>query len=308
MHPVAWLAVRDPHVSRRIRKPDSRLCYADEAADFLEVTAGRRWSFDGDGNLLRLVSEARRIQLRISSTRIWPFTRLWFHLCRIKYRRCTSTCCPGSLFDIAADDPGAGKTIMAGLLIREMLIAAIQEMFDRMPRSLVEQWQDELGSRFQLPFEILTNDRIEASRTGNPFTEINLMIARLDKLSRNEEAQIKLGKSDWDLIVCDESHKMSASFFGGEIKETKRTSIGKLWINYPELLVDDRDTAQRKEEDFQLFLALLDGDRFEGKFRDGVHVADTSTHTTDGQGAARHIEASRCFRNDARTRCLPVVR
>jgi superfamily II DNA or RNA helicase len=143
---------------------------------------------------------------------------------------------------------------------------------------LAEQWQDELYRRFNLPFEILTNDKLEAARTGNWFFETNLAIARLDKLSRNEDVQAKLAVPDcrWDLIVCDEAHKMSATFFGGEIKYTKRYKLGQLLSTLTRNFLDDRDTAQRKEED-QLFMALLDGDRFEGRFRDGVHAADVST-------------------------------
>lgn len=81
-----------------------------------------------------------------------------------------------------------------------------------------------------MPFEILTNDKLEAARTGNWFLENNLVIARLDKLSRNADVQEKLKAPDcrWDLIVCDEAHKMSATFFGGEIKYTKRYKLGQL--------------------------------------------------------------------------------
>ena len=50
--------------------------------------------------------------------------------------------------------------------------------------------------------------------------ENSLIIARLDKLSRNEDVQAKLAAPDgrWDLIICDEAHKMSATSFGGELK------------------------------------------------------------------------------------------
>lgn len=260
-------------------KSDSRLCYEDEAADFEEVAAGRRWSFDGDGDLLRLVSEARRIQLAhlfdphlaVHTSLVSPLP----HQISAVYEHMLPR---QPLRYLLADDPGAGKTIMAGLLIRELLIRGdLKRCLIVCPGSLVEQWQDELGSRFQLPFEILTNDRIEASRSGNPFSEINLMIARLDKLSRDEDAQLKLAKSDWDLIVCDESHKMSASFFGGEIKETKRYKLGKLLGGITRnFLLMTATPHNGKEEDFQLFMALLDGDRFEGKFRDGVHVTDVN--------------------------------
>jgi len=106
---------------------------------------------------------------------------------------------------------------------------------------------------------------------------MNLLILRLDQLSRNEELQGKLMQTDWDLIVCDEAHKMSASFFGGEVKETKRHKLGKLLSSITRhFLLMTATPHNGKEEDFQLFMALLDGDRFEGRFRDGVHTVDVS--------------------------------
>src|SRR5439155_151203 len=65
---------------------------------------------------------------------------------------------------------------------------------------------------------------------GNWFLENDLIIARLDKLSRNEDVQAKLAAPDcrWDLVVCDEAHKLSATFFGGEIKYTKRYRLGQM--------------------------------------------------------------------------------
>lgn len=91
------------------------------------------------------------------------------------------------------------------------------------------------------------------------------------------DLQAGLAQTDWDLVVCDEAHKMSASFFGGEVKETKRYKLGKLLSSLTRhFLLMSATPHNGKEEDFQLFMALLDGDRFEGRFRDGVHVCDTS--------------------------------
>ena len=181
---------------------------------------------------------------------------------------------------LLADDPGAGKTIMAGLLIKELVARGdLQRCLIVCPGSLAEQWQDELYRRFHLPFEILTNDKLEAARTGNWFLETNLVIARLDKLSRNEDVQQKLQAPDcrWDLVVCDEAHKMSATVFGGETKYTKRYRLGQLLSTLTRhFLLMSATPHNGKEADFQLFMALLDGDRFEGKFRDGVHSADVS--------------------------------
>jgi superfamily II DNA/RNA helicase len=167
---------------------------------------------------------------------------------------------------------------MAGLLIKELLIRGdLRRCLVVCPGNLSEQWQDELYQRFQLPFEILTNDKLEAARTGNWFSENPLAIARLDKLSRNEDVQAKLANTDWDLVVCDEAHKMSATFFGGEIKYTKRYRLGQLLGQLTRhLLLMTATPHNGKPEDFQLFLALLDGDRFEGRTRDGVHTADAS--------------------------------
>ncbi|WP_293397696.1 helicase-related protein, partial [Nevskia sp.] len=181
---------------------------------------------------------------------------------------------------LLADDPGAGKTIMAGLLIKELIARGdLQRCLIVCPGSLAEQWQDELYRRFHLPFEILTNDKLEAARTGNWFLETNLAIARLDKLSRNDEVQLKLQAPDcrWDLVVCDEAHKMSATVFGGETKYTKRYRLGQLLSSLTRhFLLMSATPHNGKEEDFQLFMALLDGDRFEGRFRDGVHTAEVS--------------------------------
>src|SRR5437870_11267197 len=181
---------------------------------------------------------------------------------------------------LLADDPGAGKTIMAVLFIKELIARGdLQRCLVVCPGSLAEQWQDELYRRFHLPFEILTNDKLEAARTGNWFSETNLVIARLDKLSRNEDIQQKLSAPDcrWDLVVCDEAHKMSATVFGGETKYAKRYRLGQLLSTLTRhFLLMTATPHNGKEEDFQLFLALLDGDRFEGRFRDGVHTTDTS--------------------------------
>lgn len=130
---------------------------------------------------------------------------------------------------LLADDPGAGKTIMAGLLIKELIARSdLERCLVIAPGSLVEQWQDELGEKFSLEFDILTRDMIENSRSGNAFNDRNRLIARLDVLARNEELQQKLLSSqEWDLIICDEAHRMSATYFGGDVKYTKRYQLGQ---------------------------------------------------------------------------------
>jgi len=262
-------------------KVNNRLLYRQDEARLEIVEAGRPWSFDGDGALFRLVSEARRIRLAhlfdpvlaVHTSIVEPLP----HQITAVYE---SMLPRQPLRFLLADDPGAGKTIMAGLLIRELIARGdLQRCLVVCPGSLAEQWQDELYRRFHLPFEIMTNDKLEAARTGNWFLETGLVIARLDKLARDPGVQRKLQAPDcgWDLIVCDEAHKMSATFFGGEIKYTKRYQLGKLLSSLTRhFLLMTATPHNGKEEDFQLFMALLDGDRFEGRFRDGVHAADVS--------------------------------
>ena len=242
---------------------------------------GRPWSFDGDGALFRLVSEAQRIRLAhlfdpvlaVHTSVVDPLP----HQITAVYE---SMLPRQPLRFLLADDPGAGKTIMAGLLIKELIARGdLQRCLIVCPGSLAEQWQDELYRRFHLPFEILTNDKVDAARTGNWFLETNLVIARLDKLARNEDVQLKLQAPDcrWDLVVCDEAHKMSATVFGGETKYTKRYRLGQLLSTLTRhFLLMSATPHNGKEADFQLFMALLDGDRFEGRYRDGVHTADVS--------------------------------
>ena len=259
----------------------NELLYRPDEPRLEVVEQGRPWSFDGDGRLFRLVSEAHRIRLAhlfdpvlaVHTSLVEPLP----HQITAVYEAMLPR---QPLRFLLADDPGAGKTIMAGLFIKELIARGdLKRCLVVCPGSLAEQWQDELYRRFQLSFEILTNDKLEAARTGNWFLENNLVIARLDKLSRDEDVQEKLQAPDcqWDLVVCDEAHKMSATIFGGEVKYTKRYHLGKLLSGLTRhFLLMTATPHNGKEEDFQLFLALLDGDRFEGRFRDGVHQVDIS--------------------------------
>ena len=258
---------------------EATLYREDEPRLKLEST-GRAWSLDADGAMLRLVTEANRIKLAhyfdpylaIHSSLVDPLP----HQISAVYGEMLPR---QPLRFLLADDPGAGKTIMAGLLIKELIARSdLERCLVVAPGSLVEQWQDELGNKFALEFDILSKDMVETSRSGNVFNDRNRMIARLDVLSRNEDLQQKLAAStEWDLIICDEAHRMSASFFGGEVKYTKRYQLGQqLGQMCRHLLLMSATPHNGKEEDFQLFLALLDGDRFEGRFRDGVHYADSA--------------------------------
>lgn len=254
--------------------------YRDDEYRLAVEEGGRAWSLDADGSLLRLVTEANRIKL---AHYFDPY--LAIHTSLVDPLPHQITAVYGEMLPrqplrfLLADDPGAGKTIMAGLLIKELIARSdLERCLIVAPGSLVEQWQDELGQKFGLEFDILSRDMIETSRSGNAFNDRNRLITRLDVLARNEELQQKLiSSNEWDLIICDEAHRMSATYFGGDVKFTKRYQLGQnLGRICRHLLLMSATPHNGKEEDFQLFMALLDGDRFEGRFRDGVHYADTA--------------------------------
>ncbi len=257
-----------------------RLVYRGDESVFEFVEGGRSYSFDADGGLLRLASEAYRVRLAhlfdpylaVSASQIEALP----HQITAVYGEMLPR---QPLRFLLADDPGAGKTVMAGLLIKELLIRGdLERCLIVAPGSLVEQWQEEMAEKFSLGFELLTRDQIEASITGNPFVERNRIIVRLDMAARSEQLKAKLeAAQEWDLVICDEAHRMAASYFGGEVKETQRHKLGKLvGRRTRNLLLMSATPHNGKEADFQLFMGLLDADRFEGRFREGVHKADVS--------------------------------
>ena len=170
-------------------RPGQELLYRDNEPRLIVERQGRSWSMDADGHLFRLVSEAKRISLAylfdpylaVQMSTLDPLP----HQIDAVYTKMLPR---QPLRFLLADDPGAGKTIMAGLFCKELALRRYM---------------------------------IEASRIGNPFAERHLLIARLDHLSRNEDLQARLAATDWDLIVVDEAHKMAAHYFGREVKETK---------------------------------------------------------------------------------------
>ena len=234
-------------------------------------------AFGADGRRFRLAAEAERIRL---AHLFDPY--LAVHASHIEPLPHQITAVYGEMLPrqplrfLLADDPGAGKTIMAGLLIRELMLRGdLERCLIVAPGSLVEQWQDELESKFGLAFDLLTRERVEAAGAdgGNPFAGSSRLIARLDVLSRSEDLRRRLeAVKEWDLVVCDEAHRMAASYFGSEVRYTKRYRLGQLLsTRCRHFLLMTATPHNGKEEDFQLFMALLDPDRFEGRFRGGAY-------------------------------------
>jgi superfamily II DNA or RNA helicase len=257
---------------------DRMLFRADEA-DLSSETSRRHWTFGVDGDVFKLAAEAMRIELAhlfdpmmaIHTSNVEPLP----HQISAVYEAMLPR---QPLRFVLADDPGAGKTVMAGLLIRELIIRAdAARILIVAPGSLCGQWQDELHDKFDLDFQIFSREPDEASITGNYFVEQPRLIVRLDQLARNEAYRDKLSQTHWDLIVVDEAHKLAAHYFGTKIKKTQRFELGEqLGGLCRHFLLMTATPHNGKEEDFQLFLSLLDGDRFYGKFREGAHKVDVS--------------------------------
>ena len=254
-----------------------RLLYPDDLQDCEVVAPAQSTQFDGDATKLRLVTEALRIRL---AHLFDPYMAL--HTSQVQPLPHQITAVYGEMLTrqplrfLLADDPGAGKTIMAGLLIRELMVRGeLERCLIVAPGSLVEQWQDELANKFELNFDLLSRDRIQASRTADPFGESPLWLARMDMLSRNEDLQARLAAHEWDLIVVDEAHRMSASMFGREPKYTKRFLLGReLATRCRHLLLMTATPHNGKDDDFGLFMSLLDPDRFEGRASGPIDASD----------------------------------
>jgi superfamily II DNA or RNA helicase len=278
---VEWIGSDAVNVVYRGPEGPSEVLLYREAEQRLElVQANRTFSFDGDGEAFRIGSEAQRIRL---AHLFDPY--LAVHSSRIEPLPHQITAVYGEMLPrqplrfLLADDPGAGKTIMAGLLIKELIIRGdLERCLIIAPGSLVEQWQDELKEKFDLSFDLVSREQIEASVTGNPFVERGRLIMRLDMASRSESLQAKLNAApEWDLVICDEAHRMAASLFGNEVKYTKRHKLGQLvGQRARNFLLMSATPHNGSDADFQLFMGLLDADRFEGRQREGARKVDVS--------------------------------
>jgi superfamily II DNA or RNA helicase len=280
---VAVLPVAENVVTLIYRLPDGsireRLLTEADFPSISVATLESPWSFDGDGTAFKLAVEAKRIDLAflfdpmmaVHTSNVDPLP----HQIAAVYE---SMLPRQPLRFVLADDPGAGKTIMAGLYIRELIMRAdARRILIISPGSLTEQWRDELFEKFGLEFRVFSRELEGATPSGNPFEDLDHLIVRLDQMARNEELQDKLCSESWDLVVFDEAHKLSAHFFGNKLEKTGRYRFAeRIGAQTRHLLLMTATPHNGKDEDFQLFLALLDSDRFYGKFRDGVHKVDTS--------------------------------
>ncbi|MFD2839076.1 DEAD/DEAH box helicase [Populibacterium corticicola] len=238
-------------------------------------------AFTADADEFRLASEALRIKYAalydpmaaINSSDVDPLP----HQIRAVYEELLPRI---PLRFLLADDPGAGKTIMAGLYLKELMLRSdCERAIIVAPGGLVEQWREELSQKFDLKFELFGREMVDEAQGRNVFAEHPYLIVRMDQVSRSEDLLEQLEDVSWDVAIVDEAHRMSAHYsnWAGEVTETKRFKLGRLLSRTAHnFLLMTATPHAGKEEDFQLFMSLLDPDRFEGKYRHGVHRTDTS--------------------------------
>jgi superfamily II DNA or RNA helicase len=216
--------------------------------------------FDGDATRFRLGVEAMRLGLAyeydpyfsLSIARVDPLPHqleavydYFIKLPRIRF--------------LLADDPGAGKTIMAGLLIKELKIRGlVKRTLIVTPANLSFQWQRELKDKFRESFEVVRSDVLRANYGMNPWQEKNQVITSVSWVSRVEDAKESLLRSQWDLIIVDEAHKMSAY---SDDKKTLAYRLGESLSQMTDHYLLMTATPHKGDpENFCLFLSLLDKD------------------------------------------------
>ena len=216
--------------------------------------------FDGDPLHFRLAVEALRLGLAyeydpyfsLSIARVDPLPHqleaVYDHFLRL----------PRIRF-LLADDPGAGKTIMAGLLMKELKIRGlVKRVLIVTPANLCFQWQRELKDKFRESFEVINSDILRSQYGSNPWQERDQVITSVSWVSRIEDAKESLLRSQWDLVIVDEAHKMSAS---ARDKKTLAYQLGEHLSQVTDHFLLMTATPHKGDaENFSLFLELLDRD------------------------------------------------
>jgi len=225
----------------------------------LEATPDRE-PFDGDPARFRIGVEAARLGLAyeydpyfsLSIARVDPLP----HQLEAVYDYFLAM--PRIRF-LLADDPGAGKTIMAGLLLKELKIRGLaKRTLIITPASLSFQWQREMKEKFREQFEVIRSDVLRANYGMNPWQERNQVITSISWVSRIEDARDSLLRSRWDLIIVDEAHKMAAY---SEDKKTLAYRLGESLSSMTDHFLMMTATPHKGDpENFCLFLELLDRD------------------------------------------------
>jgi len=222
-----------------------------------------------DAEKLRLLVESARIRLAYAHDRQFAVSlsgiRTFPHQIDAVYKRMLPQ--PRLRF-LLADDPGAGKTIMAGLLIKEMqLREAVERVLILCPAPLTIQWQDELQKWFGEEFEIIDSAR-DQQQLINPWQKESRAISSID-YAKQDEVRERVWQQKWDLVIIDEAHKCSArTVSGGQGRDpkadtTKRYELAFKLTNQADHILLLTATPHHGDDDkFSHFLRLIDPDLF----------------------------------------------
>ncbi len=257
----------------RVRLPDGALeetiISQDEAAAILgtKSTAEKAAPRPADAGRLRLLVESTRIRLAYAHDRQFAVSlsgiRTLPHQIEAVYLRMLPQ--PRLRF-LLADDPGAGKTIMAGLLIKELkLREAIERCLILVPAPLTIQWQDELLRFFNEPFQIVhsANDQ---QQLLNLWERERQIIASID-YAKQDNVRERVWQQRWDLVIIDEAHKCSAytkrSASRDDVERTRRYQLAERLSEQCDSLLLLTATPHHGDDDrFAHFIRLLDRDVF----------------------------------------------
>ena len=254
---------------------------AEEAAALASLTDVQQKSELVDPRDLQLLVESARIRLAYAHDRQFAVSlsgiRTLPHQIEAVYQKMLPQPC---LRFLLADDPGAGKTIMAGLLIKEMkLREAIDRVLIICPAPLTIQWQDEMQRWFGETFDIIFA-AVDQQQLANPWSRNSQVIASLDYAKQNDVRE-RVWQQHWDLVIIDEAHKCSARTKSGgagrspQVDATKRYELAaKLSEQTDHLLLMTATPHHGDEDKFAHFLRLVDPDLFGEPHRLGKQAAD----------------------------------
>jgi SNF2 family DNA or RNA helicase len=161
---------------------------------------------------------------------------------------------------LIADDPGAGKTIMAGLIIKEMKLRnLVKRILIVVPGHLKDQWRRELKDRFEETFVVIDRGILDAYYAENVWERENQIITSMG-FAKREDILPSIGSAKFDLIVVDEAHKMSAYKYGDKTEKTDRYRLGEVLSRSsdPHLLFLTATPHKGDPENFRLFVDLLE--------------------------------------------------
>ncbi len=288
-------------VGLRTRRLWTKLLKADDFDGAIKITqAGQLAALDGNPTHFRLAAEAHRIRLAfqydphfaVSVSQVDPLPHqmdaVYTHLLtqpRIRF--------------LIADDPGAGKTIMGGLLVKELKFRGLVErILIVTPANLTPQWRREMHDKFNESFTVIDRASVSSTYGRNVWEDHPQCITSIDFVARQDEILNLLRDVRWDLVIVDEAHKMAAYRYGLKVNKTQRYEFGEFLRDRTDHFLFLTATPHKGDPDnFALLLQLLDRDLYVN----GNILAEASAHDENRimirrlKEEMRKFDGSPCF-------------